>query len=89
MTIFEKIGLIIKTEGLSQEEFARLADIKYTTLQKYLQGKRASMASTELEKITTHPRFMKYALWLVTGNVAPEAGQISPLIEEVRQSDVG
>ena len=89
VNIFEKIGLIIKSEALSQEEFARETGIKYTTLQKYLQGRRASMSSSELEKITTHPRFTKYALWLVTGTTAPESGQISPDIETARLSQMG
>ena len=30
------------------------------------------MASDQIEKITTHPHFEKYSLWLVTGKTAPE-----------------
>ncbi len=86
VTIFEKLRLLIRAEGLSQEEFGRLTGIKFATLQKYLQGKRETMASSELEKITRHPQFTKYTLWLMTDTTAPEIGQISPEIEEARQT---
>ncbi|RCB84193.1 transcriptional regulator, partial [Escherichia coli] len=32
------------------------------------------------EKITNHPRFSKYTLWIMTGKSSPEAGQISPAL---------
>lgn len=31
-------------------------------------------------KITSNPRFKKYTMWLMTGDVAPEIGQISPAL---------
>ncbi len=43
-------------------------------------GARKEVSSGELLKITTHPRFIKYALWLVTDQTAPACGQISPVI---------
>ena len=77
---------IDNAEGLSQDDFAREIGMKVGTLQNYEQGKRSSTASNELEKITTHPQFEKYSLWLVTGKTAPEAGQISPEIEKERDT---
>lgn len=84
MKIVEKIRPIREAEGLSREEFANLVGISKRTIQNYEQGQRDSIASDQLEKITEHPRFEKYALWLVTGKTAPEAGQISPQIEVER-----
>lgn len=33
-----------------------------------------------VENILQHQRLEKYTLWLITGKIAPEAGQISPAI---------
>ena len=82
--IVEKVRLVRLAEELSQDAFAREIGMNLGTLRNYESGRRQSISSTELQKITTHPRFKKYALWLVTGEVAPEAGQISPEIEQAR-----
>lgn len=89
MSIIERIRAVRQAEGLSQPDFCAEIGMKIDTLRGYEQGKRKSIASGELEKITTHPRFLKYALWLVTGTTAPEAGQISPEIEQARLSETG
>ncbi|MFJ4457540.1 hypothetical protein ACIP1G_27155 [Pseudomonas sp. NPDC089392] len=36
------------------------------------------MGAPALIKISSHPRFKKYTLWLMTGDTAPEGGQVSP-----------
>lgn len=84
MEIVERIRLVRLAEGLSQDSFAREVGMVMGTLRNYESGRRTSIGSEQLQKITTHPRFKKYALWLVTGDVAPEAGQISPEIEQQR-----
>ena len=33
-----------------------------------------------VERILKHQRLIKYSLWLTTGKIIPEAGQISPAI---------
>lgn len=86
MEIVERIRLIRNAEGLSQEAFAREIGMVYQTLRNYEGGRRQSIGSEQLAKITTHPRFKKYALWLVTGETAPESGQISPEIEQERDT---
>lgn len=84
MDFVKRIALIRSTEGLSQHEFCQLTDLNLGSLRKWEQGQRASINSTELQKITKHPRFEKYTLWLMTDKTAPEAGQISPDIERAR-----
>jgi len=86
MSVVNRVKAIREAEGLSQREFCQETGLVLDTLRNYEQGKRASIGSKELEKITTHPRFTKYALWLVTGEAAPEAGQISPDIEGERST---
>ncbi|AWK13493.1 helix-turn-helix transcriptional regulator [Candidatus Fukatsuia symbiotica] len=38
-------------------------------------------------KILNHPRFEKYALWFMTGKIAPEFGQIAPALAHYKQED--
>lgn len=83
MDISEKIKKIRECEGLSQFNFAVETGINMGTLRHYESG-RSTPGGRELLKITNHPRFQKYTLWLMTGETAPEAGQISPEIEERR-----
>lgn len=86
MDIGEKIRKIREAEGLSQFNFAVETGINGGTLRHYETGRRKSIGSLELLKITEHPRFQKYTLWLMTGETIPEAGQISPEIEVQRQA---
>lgn len=84
MDIGEKIKSIREAEGYSQFNFAVETGINGGTLRHYESGRRKSIGSTELLKITEHPTFTKYTLWLMTGQAAPEAGQISPEMEQQR-----
>lgn len=73
----EKVKAIRKAEGLSQGEFCEITGISISTVKKYETGILEPGGGT-LMKITSNPRFKKYAMWLMTGDVAPEVGQISP-----------
>lgn len=79
----EKLQAIRDAEGLAQKDFAAEFGITLKALQNYEQGVR-KLPLELAQLITTHPRFEKYALWLMTGNVAPTIGQISPDIEQRR-----
>ncbi|WP_339433290.1 helix-turn-helix transcriptional regulator [Pseudomonas sp. EA_65y_Pfl2_P78] len=80
MELGQKLKEVRLTERLTQTEICDIAGIKLETWKGYEYGRRASVSSTELLKITMHPRFKRYALWLVTDETAPEIGQISPVI---------
>ena len=84
MNLLERIKAIRMAEGFGQREFADEVGMNVKTLKNYEQGKRDTASSDQLELITNHPRFQKYTLWLMTGTTAPEAGQISPMIEMER-----
>lgn len=79
MELFEKLKEIRLKEGLTQAAFCETTGIKLSTWKSYELKRRAEVSSLELLKLTTHPRFMKYALWLVTDTTCPECGQVSPL----------
>ncbi|MCU7215129.1 MULTISPECIES: helix-turn-helix domain-containing protein [Pseudomonas] len=80
MELGQKLKEIRLTERLTQSEICEVTGIKLGTWKGYEYGARKEVSSGELLKITTHPRFMKYALWLVTDQTAPDCGQISPVI---------
>ncbi|ENQ7791698.1 transcriptional regulator [Pseudomonas aeruginosa] len=79
-----ELGLKLKevrlTERLTQAEICEITGIYLNTWKGYEYGRSKTVSSAELLKITMHPRFKKYALWLVTDETAPACGQISPVI---------
>lgn len=81
MNIGNKIKLIREAEKMAQFDFCVETGINIATLRNCEQGRRVSLGSNELLKITEHSQFKKYTLWLMTGETAPEVGQISPDIE--------
>ncbi|AVK05214.1 hypothetical protein CSB93_0724 [Pseudomonas paraeruginosa] len=52
-------------------------DISLSSWKKY-EASITDMGLGPVLKITNHPRFKKYTLWLMTGDTAPECGQVSP-----------
>ncbi|MBI6161306.1 helix-turn-helix transcriptional regulator [Serratia liquefaciens] len=78
--IGSKIREIREAEGLSREEFAVLTGVPAGNLKRYETDRIKSVGSEFLLMITQHQRFKKYAMWLMTGDVAPEIGQISPAL---------
>ncbi|MEI6896029.1 MAG: helix-turn-helix domain-containing protein [Psychromonas sp.] len=72
-----KIKAIRICEELNQIEFSQRIDLAIGTLQGYERGRRHPSGDSLL-KITTHPQFEKYTLWLMTGKTAPESNQVSP-----------
>ena len=79
MELFEKLKEIRLSEGLTQAELCEALGINLSTWKSYELNRRSAISSLELFKLTKHPRFMKYALWLVTDTTCPQCGQISPV----------
>lgn len=77
MKLSEKVKALREAEGLSQAKFCKIIDLPLSTLKKYETG-NFEPGGNSLLKITTHPQFQKYALWLMTDKTAPQAGQIAP-----------
>lgn len=79
MDLPAKLKALRTREGLTQNEFCKQLEISLSTYKKQELSLRSDISSTVLLKVTNHPRFKKYTLWLMTGDVVPECGQISPL----------
>ncbi|KAA1194743.1 MULTISPECIES: helix-turn-helix domain-containing protein [Photorhabdus] len=79
MNIGEKIKAMRNAENLSQSQFCEIMQLPLSTLKK-LEGGHNEPGWNTLSKLTQHPKFKKYTLWLMTDTTAPEAGQVSPAI---------
>ncbi|MDG9784359.1 helix-turn-helix domain-containing protein [Metapseudomonas otitidis] len=79
MELAEKLKAIRLKEGMTQGELCEATGLGLSSYKKYELALRLEVSSVALMKITSHPRFKKYTLWLMTGDTAPECGQISPV----------
>ncbi|HAZ4787378.1 TPA: helix-turn-helix domain-containing protein [Salmonella enterica subsp. enterica serovar 6,7:y:-] len=79
MQIHEKLKAIRKAEGMSQATFCQLLDMSISSVKKYETG-LIEPGGSVLMHIMQHERFQKYTLWMMTGNTAPDAGQIAPAL---------
>ncbi|WP_122559065.1 helix-turn-helix domain-containing protein [Pseudomonas viridiflava] len=77
MDLPAKMKAIRKKEGLTQTEFCEIVGISISSWKKYEAG-ITEMGLQPFLKVANHERFRKYALWLTTGDVAFEVGQVSP-----------
>lgn len=75
----EKLKEVRNAEGLTQPALAQLTGVSLGAIRNYETGQR-EVGLNVLDKIIKHERFKKYALWLMTDQVAPESGQISPAL---------
>ncbi|EBH8628334.1 helix-turn-helix transcriptional regulator [Salmonella enterica] len=81
-TIGKKIRAIREAEGLTRTQFFELTGILETVQKSYETGKRENIGIETVMKITNHPRFEKYTLWLMSeeGKTNESAGQVSPAL---------
>ncbi len=73
----EKFKLIRNALNLSQRSFSELVDIPFSSYKKN-EGGFTEVGSSPLQKIASHPKCLKYALWLLTDETNVAAGQIAP-----------
>ncbi|MBD3896589.1 transcriptional regulator [Halomonas sp. ML-15] len=78
-----KIREIREVETSGRHEFSQLIGINKKTLESLEQSGRAPKGDM-LEAVCQ--QWPKYTLWLMTGQVNEEAGQVSPEIEKARQT---
>ena len=75
----EKIKLMRESERLNRRQLSELIGIPYSSLSSY-EGRAKEVSFVAVKKILNHPRFMKYTMWFMTDQVAPESGQIAPAL---------
>jgi hypothetical protein len=79
---FDRALLLL--ERTSLKDLAVPNSKEYVRWQNIKRGK-ARLGIDEAE--TLSKIYPQYALWLLTGNVLPEAGQTSPDLEEIQRSE--
>ena len=81
----ERLVIITEIEGLTREELAMKAGMKYTRLRNLMGGQ----GQPRLEDIQALGNaYPEYKHWIVYGEEMPEAGQISPMTKKA-QKDYG
>ncbi|TLU69569.1 transcriptional regulator [Enterobacter sp. MF024] len=80
MSLRKRLFLIINTENLTIKDFAGICSIPLKTLENFMNRRVDALPDIELLKITGHPRFNKYTLWMMTNKTALSSGQIDPAI---------
>ncbi|AVY99417.1 transcriptional regulator [Lelliottia sp. WB101] len=83
----EKMKAIREAEGLSQSKFSEITGISISTIKKYETGVK-DPGSRTLLKVTTHPEYKKYTMWLMSDETNEAAGQISPALSPDGQKNI-
>lgn len=79
----ERIRQIREHEGLSRPQFAQETGIPAKTWQNVENGLQKANED-HLQAIAQ--RWPEYAYWLMTGKTQPEAGNVSPELDELRKN---
>jgi len=83
MHIYQRVRKLREGEKLDRSAFSAVCDIKQKTIENIENGIQ-KINGEHIEKIIE--KFPEYAYWLTTGETLPEAGQISPELEETRRN---
>ncbi|WP_370555483.1 helix-turn-helix domain-containing protein [Edwardsiella tarda] len=75
----QKLTELRKAEGLTQRQFSELTGVSLGTIKNYESGHGIGGIAI-VENVINTEQFQKYTLWIMTGDTAPEAGQIAPAL---------
>lgn len=84
IAISEKLALMRESERLNRKQFAEITGVPYSSLTYYESGRTTPPTDVTM-KILNHPQFMKYTMWFITDQIAPESGQIAPALAHFGQ----
>ena len=71
----DKLKLLRKMEGVSQQELCNLTGVPQSTLANIEKGRNKTIGVDVLSKIVSHPRFLPYAMWLLVDDLTEEQAQ--------------
>lgn len=77
MAELQRLRAAIREEVLTQKALAIELEMPLRTLEDYLSGK-TKLSGELMFRITNHPRFTKYTLWLMTGRISSTEDQVAP-----------
>ncbi len=84
MSLGKRLKVIIKEEGLSQRAFADEMNLSVTAIEHYIAERRVPSGELFIG-MGKHEKFKKYTMWLLTGDVEPNSGQICPAFSTQEQ----
>lgn len=84
MDISEKLKLMRESERLNRKQFSEITGIPYSSLSSY-ESRQKGAGIEQIMKILQNPRFTKYTMWFMTDTIAPEVGQIAPVLAHFGQ----
>lgn len=79
MTLAERLKAVRARERVTQAVLCSEVGLSLSNLKKYEADLRREVSLLSIQKIASHPRYRKYALWILTGDVTDAPEQISPL----------
>ncbi|MBU0921394.1 MAG: helix-turn-helix domain-containing protein [Pseudomonadota bacterium] len=83
--IKERVITVLKSSGMRLPELEKRTGIsRYTWNNLKNTARKREIKAEEIEAIVK--LFPNYALWIVSGDIAPEAGQISPDYEDANRN---
>lgn len=96
-TLGEKILHIRKVENLSQQEFCKITGAGLSAIKNLEAGTSDHLSTKTLFAITRHPRFKKYALWLISDDMdesdqttpPPNPGEFEKMLQSMSDEEVG
>ncbi|MUK93727.1 helix-turn-helix domain-containing protein [Aliivibrio fischeri] len=77
VSLGKRLKAVIKEEGLSQRAFAERMNLSVTAIEHYIAERRTPSGELFIE-MGKSERFRKYTMWLLTGSVEPNSGQVCP-----------
>ena len=81
----QKLIQIRKAEGLTQAKLSEETGISLGSIKNYESGQK-DVGLLVVSKFTNHPRFKKYTLWIMTGDLTAADDQTIPWTES-RETD--
>ncbi|MEC4729067.1 helix-turn-helix domain-containing protein [Shewanella sp. D64] len=77
MSFGKRLKSVIKEERYTQGEFAEEMNVTRGRIEEYI-AERNKPSGELFMAMTKHKVFRKYTMWLLSGEVEPNSGQISP-----------
>lgn len=81
-SIDDRVRSLVDKTGL--DELVKKTEIGGTRWRTVRYDKRTRISTQEIEALTSI--YPQYALWLASGKIAPESGQISPEYDEANRN---
>ncbi len=79
MTLADRLKAVRAREEVTQAVLCAEVGLSVSTYKKYESSLRLEVSLLAMQKIIAHPRYQKYALWLLTGDMSIAPIQTSPL----------